>query len=165
MSKIQIIALIIRLFAIFLFVSIIRNDVPRLFLLLNQPEAGSLYIAYPILFIILTTVAVLWFFPLSIAKKLLPNEDTSSKIYWENDSLLSIGFVLMGIFLIYKVISDLTYWFFIMLYSIGNGPQIELRATDKISIYVTIVELILSLFLIFGSRGISNLIMKFRGKL
>lgn len=154
----------IRLFSISLFVIIIR-DLPRFIITLNESQEPVLYAAYAVILFLFIISAVLWLFPLTLANKLLPKENEAEKVYWENDSILSIGFILMGVFLLYKTLSDLTYWGFVMLHSIGNNTQIELSATDKISIYVTFIEVSLSLFLIFGSQGISNLIMKFRGKL
>ena len=164
MSSIQIVAIIIRLFSISLFV-ITLNALPQFISPLRYSINIITYIHGAVLLSGFILSILIWVFPQTIAKKILPKEKEVTEVKWNNDSLASTGIVVVGIFFLYRAISDFSYWFIFMLYTIGNNPQVKIEPLDKISIYVTIIEFALSIYLIFASRGITNLIMKFRGRL
>jgi len=160
MGNTQIIAIIIRLFSISLFVITLN-----VFAALISLKSISIPVSASVLFSGFALSILLWKFPQIIAKKILPKENELTEVKWNNDSIASTGIVLLGIFFLYRSISDVSYWFIYMLFSIENNASVKIEVLDKISIYVTIIELALSIYLIFGSRGISNLIIKFRGRL
>ncbi len=164
MSNIQIIAIIIRLFSISLFV-ITLNALPQFISPLRYNVNILTYIHAAVLLSGFIISILIWIFPQTIAKKILPNENEVTEVKWNNDSIASTGIVVLGIFFLYRAISDFSYWFVFMLYAIGNNAPVKIEPLDKISIYVTIIEFALSIYLILGSRGITNLIMKFRGRL
>lgn len=115
---------------------------------------------------------LLWFFPYTAASVILPKEKVKSQEYkWNNESVVSCGLIILGIYFLYYVIVDVVYWVYIMNYPITTtyGSVTEytpktLSANDRALIVATVVELLLSVFLIFGSNGISRLIIKIRGR-
>lgn len=167
MSKIQVIAIIIRLFAIALFLMII-SGVPQLYTVRFFGSTDSVgmffYVQLAVMIVGILISILIWKFPQTIAKKIIPKTDELSDTKWSEVNFASAGIIIVGIYFLYRALSDLSYWFIFMLYAIGNNPAVKLEPLNKISIYVTIIEFAISIYLVFGSRGITNLIVKFRGR-
>ena len=73
-----------------------------------------------------------------------------------------IGFSILGLFLLFNVVSDITYWSVIWLVSQGSASVPELSLDQIAQMVATAIELVFVLFLIFGARGISRFLHKWR---
>ena len=76
---------------------------------------------------------------------------------------LSVGLTLLGVWLLATVLPNATYWLSLFVlsrqssgYHLGWGPE------QMASIATTIAELVLAVWLVFGSAGIRRLILRFR---
>src|SRR6188768_3774422 len=107
-------------------------------------------------FLQIVTCAVLWFFPATIAKKLLPSAtDTDlprspvALIEWQ-----TLGVICIGIWALTRAIPDAIYWmtFYSMSESVDYSFSI-LNAEQKASIITTVAELAIGLWLVFGAKG------------
>ncbi len=108
--------------------------------------------------------AFLWFFPLSIARKLLPvmREPRSDQVIGA-PAALSIGLTLIGVWYLASALVEVSYWLTLFFQSKQmSGLSIEWTRKQIASIVATVTRLLLSVWLIFGATGIRRLIYKFR---
>jgi len=161
----HIVALAVRLFAIALAIYALRNGISLVPYFYEQGSHGSSY-SYAAVMIVLLFVAVgLWYFPLTVTQNLVTfrgagETDLSSA---SADQLQLAGFTILGLYLLFHVLSDVVYWgsiWFIVQRS--SGPPIELSLDQKARMAATLIELIFVLFLLLGTRRIVDLLRKFR---
>ena len=106
----------------------------------------------------------LWFFPLTVARKLLPvmREPLAEKPI-DSSIALSLGLTLIGVWLLAYALVDGVYWLTLVI----RTQQIDMTyfewSDEQIAgMVATIVELVISAWLILGSSGIRRLIYRFR---
>jgi hypothetical protein len=110
--------------------------------------------------------AFLWFFPLSIARKLLPamREARSEQVIGAPVAL-SLGVTLIGVWFLATSLDSAAYWLTLIARTRQiqtEGPQVEWNDKQIASMVADVVRLILSVLLIFGASGIRRLIFKLR---
>ncbi len=164
MNKEEIVAIAVRLFAVALGVNVL-NSMPGMFMYFNDEvfrEAAYLFSGSLTLIVLISIL--LWMFPLTVAKKIIPKSGTDAKIEnWSYEGILACGFIVMGVCFLYFVISDSVYWFSVWKFSVSfEGVQRELTPDQIAGIYATVAEFVISVFLILGSRGISNMLLSLR---
>jgi len=164
MEKIKpthIIAIIIRLFALILFLKSFEGVLALV--LLNDPisATGSYLPYYSISFLGFIFSIILWYFPFLVSNKIysIEHSETSNKKLSLNE-LYSLGFILLGVFLLFHAVSDTFYWFIYFL--IDNTRSINVE--DKANMITTVLQFIMSLFLIFRFQGFISLIRNHRVK-
>ena len=164
MSREDVVAVAVRLFAIYVVFTILRTS-PAAAQFLSSNDGvvwASVFIA--VLVICALICAFLWFFPLSIARKLLPamREPRSEQAVGERVAL-SLGLTLIGVWFFASALTDATYWLVLVIRS-KQLKDIPMEWTDKqiASMAEVAVQLLLSVWLIFGSAGIRRIVYKFR---
>lgn len=164
MSREDLVAIAIRMFAVFVFVTVLRY-LPSAAALFNQEGSRSYVIGYGIvLSVSLSICAILWYFPLSIARKLLPvMREPRSETAMNGSIALSVGLTLIGVWILAKALPNVIYWLTIFLLTRQKNSEYFAWGNGQIAEMVfTAVELILAIWLIFGSSGIKRLIYHFR---
>ncbi|WP_316365616.1 hypothetical protein [Candidatus Thiodiazotropha sp. CDECU1] len=164
MGKDEIVAIAVRLFSVALAIYGLKN-LPGMVAYFNQEEMqGAVYAFTGITVLIFVIALLLWHFPLSVAKKIIPkNNSTIKATEWNSNELLICGLIILGVYFLFYVVSDAIYWFYVWKYSISfEGSRIELNIDQVASIYATIGEFVVVIILLLGSSGIANLIMKLR---
>ena len=164
MSREDYVAVATRLFSIYVFFNIARS-VPGAIQILGQDQGMAMAGLYAfILFVGILFCAFLWFFPLTVARKLLPvmreprSEDTIGSA-----TALSIGMTLIGIWFLGNALVDFSYWLSLFVRTKQVGDIIvEWPPNDIASVVATAVQLIVATWLLFGSSGIKRLIFRFR---
>ena len=158
MGNKQVIAVGVRILSIALIVYILKF-IPTIF---TDFETGlpvwTNYYSLGFVFGVLIIAGILWTFPQSITNKIIPKDINVDELKIEKDSVLSLGFIILGIYFLFYTIGDMIFWGFVLL---GGG---QLGLDNKVNFLITIIELGICLFLIFGSRGVANLILKLRGR-
>ncbi len=161
MKKIELVGLGIRIFSIALFLMALTK-LAAISLYFFEKNNSSETIISGIAFISLFILSVvLWVFPIIIAKKITPIvKEENIKTKWTIEELKETGLILLGLYLMYKVISDAAFWIIVALTgsSFTESGYIQWRPDDIVSIYVTVLEFFLSSFMIFGAKGIINFI-------
>jgi hypothetical protein len=163
-SREDFIAVASRLFSIYILFNIIRSA-PSAAQMLWQDQGMTwvgLYVC--VLIVGLLLCAFLRFFPLTVARKLLPvMREPRSEGPIGFPTALSLGLTLIGAWLFANALVDATYWLtlFVRSKQIGNIP-VEWTPEQIASMIATLVELTISFWLLFGSSGIRQLIFKFR---
>ena len=100
---------------------------------------------------------LLWFYPSTISSKLSASADAISN---ESDNIKALSEILIsliGLYVLANAIPDLVYH--IVLYIVSNNENLEILPIDRAASIATIVELIIGLFLLYGS-GLIHMVVK-----
>jgi hypothetical protein len=113
----------------------------------------------------LAICAVLWFFPVTIASRLLPSysqpPDAENHPRW--NEWQTLGVVCIGLWALSRAIPDLVYWVTFMGVSFENdSPVGELAPDQKASLTSTLAEIAIGLWLVFGAKGMAAVVFKIR---
>jgi hypothetical protein len=159
MTGAQIVGLGVRLFAIWLVVSVVRHA-PGMWRFNSSLEgSSSVYVATVVVGVLLVIfAAMLWFFPLTIAKTLIPSSAQTDYVQVPLDQAQSVGFTLLGLWVLAGGIPDSFYWLFMIYQASIPKSMFELRANDYAYVVSTAVEVILGIWLVFGARGLRGLL-------
>lgn len=165
MRKEEIVAVIIRLFAIVLGLYAISR-LPSLAMYLHENQSGdpSYLIMFGISGLLVFVAVALWKFSMFFACQLVSKEQGEIPLVaWTSTDVLETGFILLGVYFAYDALSDLFYWLFVwMLADNYLGQGLPLEAEQWANIYSTIIEIIIVIGLIFGARGLANFIRMLR---
>lgn len=164
MNREDVIAVAARLFAVYMLFDILVT-VPGATQLLSGQHGTALAALY--IFILgagALFCGFLWFFPLVIARKLLPamREPRSEQVLGAPVAL-SLGLTLIGAWFFATSVIDASYWLTLIIHSkeVIDGP-VEWSHEQIASMVANFTRLFLSLWLLFGTAGIQRLIYKFR---
>ena len=164
MSREDLVAIASRLFAVFLLVTVARSFPSAAALIDQGGDRPSLVLVAIVLASGLSVCGVLWFFPLTVARKLLPvMKEPRSDTVMSNSLALSVGFTLLGVWVLAVAIPDAIYWgtLFLLTRQMDGGNY--LWGHEQVaSVVTTAVELALAAWLIFGSSGLSRLFERWR---
>src|SRR4051794_3931292 len=159
MTNAQLVALGIRLFCIWLALYLVR----RTFTLwsiypqqLSEPGAAAFVIAVGL--VLISVTIALWFFPLAVARKLIPKATLDQPTPLGVDQLQSAGFCLLGLWVLTEAVPRLVYMATMIYYSIRPNPMVALDPYTYAGMSQTIVELGIGLWLLFGARGLLGVI-------
>ena len=164
-SREDYVAIAVRLFAVYIVFNVVLQ-IPIVTQALSQ-EHGAAW-AWLHALALLASIAIcalLWFFPLTIARKLLPVMKEPRSDQAINASIgLSLGLTLIGVWIFAQGAIDSIYWITLIVRTKQMEQQIDFDwEPDQIaSIVTTIFELALAAWLSFGNSGLRRLIYKFR---
>ena len=164
MSREDLIAIASRLFAVFLLVTVARSFPSAMVVVGQGVDQISWVLAAIVLGSSLVVCAVLWFFPLTIARKLLPAmKEPRSESAMSGSVALSVGLTLLGIWVLATAIPDAIYWGTLLLLTRQMDVDYYQWGHEQVAgIVTTVTELVLAAWLIFGSSGIKRLIYRYR---
>lgn len=114
-------------------------------------------------FLIVVLGAVLWLFPGTIVNKIVvgPNQP----IKFQSDQVQVIAFSTLGMYILFRGVSDLVFWVSFMAMTFYSEPSTTIIPLDRYAdLFATFTEIIFGMFLIFGSNGISSYISMIRGR-
>lgn len=159
MTSAQIIGLGVRLFAIWLLVSVVRH-VPHMWQT-NQSlaDASSVYVAIALVTgLTFLLAAVLWFFPLTVAKTLIPSSSKTDYVQLPLEQAQSVGFTLLGLWVLVNAVPDSFYWLFMLYQASIPETLLNLGPSHRADIVSTVIEVVLGIWLLFGARGLLGLL-------
>ena len=153
MSPHQIIAVAVRLLAIWLF-ALIAMNVPYYFLntpLQGESDSIAAFIVGAVL--IVFVALMLWKFPLTVARKLISTESQASDTERQPDMWLAMGCALMGLWMIVSVIPAFIQSLVVARSEFGGGYS------DHLSIWLGLYlpKTLIGLWLVFGAKGFRKL--------
>ena len=165
MHKEQIVGIAVRLFALFLVVYVLRHAsalIPYL------ADSSSYKISFTFLFLIvlfpILAAILLWLFPLTVAAKLIPDIKAKERPKTlSSTEIEQVAFTIFGLWVLTQAIPDIFYWatFVYMAKSLGMG-RAELSPDNISNVVVTVLELVIGFWLLFGSKGIVGVIRRIR---
>ncbi len=159
MQPIHIMAIIVRLFAVGLFIYSIERAA---LIVVSKPAGAYFYLYYLAVFSGLIASILLWIFPTLISKKIVPlkPKSLSHKELNLND-WYRLAFVTLGMYLLLNAISDLFYWltylFYLKQQAMGYSFTVD-TPENKASIIASFFEFSLAVIFIFSSGKIISLI-------
>ena len=164
MSREDFIAVAARLFSVYLLFSVIKH-VPLTVQLISQDQ-GEIWAALYALVLVLGLVgcALLWFFPLTLARKLLPvMREPRSEQALDASTAMSVGLTLIGVWVMAYGLVDAVYWLTLLVRTRQiAATYFEWSHEQVAGILATAAEIGIAVWLIFGSRGIRRLIYRYR---
>lgn len=151
MQKEQLVAVAIRVFAIFIVIYTIRYGASLLPILESKdpPSASWVFFGFFVIPPLLAT-AILWLFPLTVARGLLPKVSTSGP----NDTLgidqfQIVALSILGIWVLCAALPDVFYWI-IFVYLMNRSEMGELTPDHIGNILATGMELAIGFWLVLG---------------
>lgn len=155
----QFVALGVRLFCIWLAIYLMTGMTGYWIAVSRQPHneaAGTIVLAVIAVFALV--VILLWLFPLTIARKLLPRAALDQTVSLPpHEQIERAGFCLMGLWLLTHAVPGLVFDAVVTRLYHASGT-LELRPQDYAAIAEHLVELTMALWLLFGARGLRGLL-------
>jgi hypothetical protein len=163
-SREDIVAVAARLFAVFLSFSTLQ-----IFPVLMEsytPEIGVRWMVPQIILIFLglTLSALCWFFPLLVARKLLPvMKEPRSEQTIDASIALSLGLTLMGMWFFANALINSVYWIVVLARTKQTyDTSFNWDYNTVASMYVTAAELVFAIWLLVGTADIKRALFRFR---
>jgi hypothetical protein len=155
----QIVGLGVRLFSIWLALYLLAT-VPSMWSFVGRDfnDYAGAWVIVVVSIVLLTAVILLWMFPLTVARKLIPRTATDQATALPIDQVQSVGFCLMGLWLLANAIPNV-FWWTVMVYQ-SSRPQsrFSLESGNYASMAYTIVELVIGVWLLFGAQGLLGVV-------
>ena len=163
MSREDIVAVASRVVAVFVFVFTLRTVAGAIQLFATSDTIALTGFGIVVL-VLLSIAALLWYFPLTIAGKLLPvMKEPRSGHALDASTALSIALTAIGIWFLGNAIIDVSYW--LTLFARVKQSDVsgfEWTPDQLASMAATGIELALAIWLVFGSTGIKNMVYRIK---
>lgn len=164
MSREDIVAIASRLFAVFLALGVVRHLGTLIMTARTHDMFG--YWAAVLALPPLLAAALLWRYPLAVARKLLPvMKAPAAPLDARSQTALELALTAIGVWLLAQGLVAASYWATFLLH-----PGEALRAhpplgpSQRADIVATLVELALGAWLVAGSRGLGRALRRLRGR-
>jgi hypothetical protein len=158
-SREDFIAVASRLFALYIFIMLLRWAGSAYSALLeNTGMTETVVVLSAILVPTMVISLLLWFFPLSIARKLLPvMKAPAQRAQLSSPTSMELALAVLGFFVLASAIPNAVYWSFLAYLlpraSGGVGVFTPSQIADSIA---SAIELVIGLWLVLGHRGLAN---------
>jgi hypothetical protein len=155
----QILIVAIRLLAIFWFLGVLAQLPTVLVTMQEMRGVASSFWLSPLLQLLVC--AFLWLFPATLASKLLRSGSepipASSVPFSDWRDLL---FIVVGVFVLARAVPDAIYW---IALGVASEPLVpDLTFEQKVSVFATVLELVIGVALTLGAKGVGNSIERLR---
>ncbi len=161
MSREDFVAIGARLFAVFLFAYMLSFVAGFFQILATAEVTSSAVIGFAITMLVMTAVAALiWVFPLTIARKLLPvMKERRSEESIGASVAMSLAMTAIGVWLLATALVDAAYWITVFArVKVAGVPGFELDPQQTGEIVAAAVQLGIAVWLVFGNAGITRVI-------
>jgi hypothetical protein len=165
-TPIQVVAVCLRFLAIVWLLYALNNAYGAFSYLGHQSApSGAGWVVWLQAGLQLAICAVLWFFPVTIASKLLPSysqpPDALNPPRW--NEWQTLGVICIGLWTLTRAVPDLVYWVTSMGMSFeSDSPVNELAPDQKASFITTLVEIAIGIWLVLGAKGMAAVLFKIR---
>jgi hypothetical protein len=160
-----IVAIAVRLFAIAVAIYALRNGASLAPYFYAQGWQSESFLYAGVMVVLLIVAFGLWNFPLTVARKIVPPHSSSKSeaVSTSTNQIQIVGFTILGIYLLFFVLSDIVYWVFIWFITQRNPSlSMEITVEQKGAMLSTFIEFIFVVFLLLGTNGISRLLHRIR---
>ncbi len=164
MTREDIVAVAVRLFAVYLVLLAVRFAAQALVSEGAEPLQRAVWL-FAGAVAPLAAAALLWNFPLTVARKLLPVMRTAATpVSPEGASILEIGCTLLGFWLFAAVVPDAVHWVVYLFLLFRQDAIYELSAEHWGPIAAIVAEFAVAIWLMLGYRGIFGAVRRLRGQ-
>lgn len=164
MTKEQIVGLAVKLFAVFLFIYGLRA-VPGFISFSDDANgfAGYWWIAGSYVLVFVCLALLLWFFPVTVARKLLPKDDRKpGEANFTLKDIDIIAYSVLGVWILTTTIPNAIYWIVVLATLAHKGLIPYMSHTRLASVIATVTQFCLGVWLMLGAKGLRGLIRKLR---
>lgn len=165
MSREDYVAVAARLFAVYVAFKVLLQ-IPAVAQTLSQDQGMAWAGLYALVLLMsLALCAFLWFFPLTIARKLLPVMKEPRSEQAINASVgLSLGLTLIGVWFLGNGTIDAMYWLALIVRSKQHVDSLSFEWSPEqiASMVSTVFEVAVGACLVLGSTGLQHLIHRLR---
>ncbi|MFT7559476.1 MAG: hypothetical protein ACI93R_001387 [Flavobacteriales bacterium] len=106
----------------------------------------------------------LWYFPLTIAKNIIPPEVDIKPTPISSHAALSVCISVISLYFIYNSITDGLYWLMFWNFTMGleaSGVAFTLEPENKANIYTTVIEFLVATILFINAKRVAHIAGKF----
>lgn len=165
MRLVQIVGVVIRVFAVFLAINNLSYAAKIIRYAMSEPDNYAAMALYLVLAFAPTFVAIfLWFFPLAVATKLIPDMKTASvPTPIGGQELEVVAFSVVGLWVLTAALPDALYW--VVLYfriKVDAAMPPDLPSQSIAAMLLTGGKLVLGTWLVLGSKGLVGLLRRIR---
>jgi hypothetical protein len=167
LSKEDIVAIASRIFAIYVVIMTVQS----VGALMNMRQVMEMSITDPDLlpFLLMCVLSLLlavllWFFPLTIARKLLPVlRDPRPPLSAAGQDVEDTVVFVLGLWVLASAAPDIVYWM-VLAFRIQNteAASVPLLPEQVASIWATVAQIAIGLWLVFGARGLLGALRRLR---
>ena len=169
----QLVALIIRLFIVYVFVSVVYQQIAGIFMMAlelaqsgERPMLGALIGASVATIAILIFGVLLWKCSPFIARKVISTSDASTiKLSLSFEEIQEICFSTIGLSVMISGIlaftRDISFYKFLSMFQ--HQSEVRVDYQPQLHALADTLHILIGLYLLLGARGIINLLKKIRG--
>jgi hypothetical protein len=167
MSREDIVAVALRLIAVYIVFRVLATTPSVVAVWTQEDFAGVAPMVGALLAGFLLVAWLLWMFPLTVARKLLPvMRDTQADLPFSAPLALSLGLTLMGVWLLASGLVGATRLAGLLAYSEHiartTGSEYQLSPRDIADLAATAAQIVIALSLVLGSSGWQRLFFRLR---
>jgi len=151
----QIVALGVRLFSIWLVVYLFGHA-PGLwtFVEYGQSGSGGAGLVVTVCAVLVLAAVGLWFFPLAVARKLLPKATLDQPTPLPVEEVQRAGFCLLGLWVLTESVPYLIYYAVAFTVSPSPSALMSFEKNTYANVAHTIAEFVIGVWLLLGARGL-----------
>lgn len=166
MSVSQITAVGIRLFAVWVVLYVLSNAPAMWRFNISEGITGANFAIVVGSLLLLLVAAAMWFFPLGIARLLVPRgprgPEQSTSIPGSFAQVEALAFCLLGLWVLAEVVPEAFYWIFMSYHASRLEAQLDLGVRDWSMMAVTVVKVVIGIWLVLGAKGLRGLLHRAR---
>lgn len=166
MSREDYVAIAVRLVAVYIAMNTVQRIPEAVSLVQNEPDPAWTGFYALLILASLGVCAFLWFFPLTVARKLLPvMKEPRSENAIDAAVGLSLGLTLIGVWFMAQGAIEAVYWINLILWTkhVTTPEDFHWWSPEKIAAVTAMVfELVAGIGLVLGNTGLRRLIYKLR---
>lgn len=159
MTNAQIVGLGVRLFSIWLALYVL-SVLPNMWSFAGRGlgDSAGAGIVGLVLVLMAAAALLLWMFPLTVARKLIPRTALDQPTLLPFEQVQSVGFSLLGLWCLADAIPKVLWWCVTIYHSTRPEPRLVLEPANYASLAQTIAELVIGIWLLFGARGLLGIL-------
>ena len=162
MTPHQALALGVRLFAIWCALAIVREVVAFMTSWRPQDDSSAVVVVLAGSVLSVIFLLILWFFPKSIARGLLPDSTDAPTQTLSYQMWFTLGTALLGLWFVASSITPILRNLSVMYVLRPELINAEDLRSMRVDVFYYVVELVLGLCLLFGASGIRKLVWRIR---
>jgi hypothetical protein len=157
----QIVALGVRLFSIWLVLYLFGHS-PGLWTFIEHGESGSGSFVVAVSAVLALAAVGLWFFPLAVARKLLPKATLDQPTPLPVEEVQRAGFCLLGLWVLTESVPDLVYYGVAFAASKSPSALMSFEKNTYANVAHSIAEFVIGVWLLLGARGLLAVLRRVR---
>src|SRR5277367_1299947 len=154
MTPQQSVGLGVRLFAIWLAIISIRyfSSIPAAIIATHSTLNDRLYESYIVGGVYLIVAILLWFFPMTVAHRLIPQTSFNDKLSIEVVGAARVGCALVGLWIFAVNLKQVVWIFFVGVLAAGEGPTyLAISPENKVELAASLFECAFAIVLMIRS--------------